>query len=62
MHIIYSSDLYDALFLVMDLEFRKERTMLDSVLAEDVLVMPCKAMLKACAMSLPVREKQSCYF
>jgi protein arginine N-methyltransferase 7 len=40
----------------MDLEFRKERTMLDSVLAEDVLVMPCKAMLKACAMSLPVRK------
>ncbi|KAJ6942794.1 protein arginine N-methyltransferase 1.6 [Populus alba x Populus x berolinensis] len=33
--------------------FRKERTMLDSVLAEDVLVMPCKATLKACAMSLP---------
>ncbi|CAK7356387.1 unnamed protein product [Dovyalis caffra] len=34
-------------------ELKKERTMLDCVLAEDVVVMPCKAILKACAMSLP---------
>ncbi|KAJ0047970.1 hypothetical protein Pint_15875 [Pistacia integerrima] len=32
---------------------RKERTMLDPVLSDDVLIMPCKGILKACAMSLP---------
>nr|POF07713.1 protein arginine n-methyltransferase 1.6 [Quercus suber] len=31
----------------------QERTLLDSVLSKDVLVMPCKGLLKACAMSLP---------
>lgn len=28
--------------------------MLDSVLSEDVVIMPCKGILRACAMSLPV--------
>ncbi|KAK6935186.1 hypothetical protein RJ641_035341 [Dillenia turbinata] len=32
---------------------RKDRTMLDPILSKDVLVMPCKGLLKACAMSLP---------
>ncbi|KAL5697263.1 type III protein arginine methyltransferase [Ranunculus cassubicifolius] len=36
-----------------NLRFWKERTMLDSVLSEDVVIMPYKGLLKACAMSLP---------
>nr|XP_023870518.1 protein arginine N-methyltransferase 1.6-like [Quercus suber] len=36
-----------------NLRFWKERSLLDSVLSKDVLVMPCKGLLKACAMSLP---------
>ncbi|XXG75868.1 hypothetical protein AAC387_Pa08g0347 [Persea americana] len=36
-----------------NLRFWKERTKLDSVLSEDALIMPCKGILKACAMSLP---------
>lgn len=28
--------------------------MLDPVLSDDVLIMPCKGILKGCAMSLPV--------
>ncbi|XP_058085207.1 protein arginine N-methyltransferase 7 isoform X2 [Magnolia sinica] len=36
-----------------NLRFWKERTMLDSILSEDVLIMPCRGILKACAMSLP---------
>jgi hypothetical protein len=36
------------------LGLRKERTLLDSVLSKDVMIMPCKGILKACAMSLPV--------
>lgn len=31
--------------------------MLDSMLSEDVRIMPCKGILKACAMSLPVSCK-----
>ncbi|CAK7356390.1 unnamed protein product [Dovyalis caffra] len=55
-----SKYLYDALFLVMDSDFRKERTKLNCVLAEDAVVMPCKAILKACAMSLPDLWKSRC--
>ncbi|XP_028070567.1 protein arginine N-methyltransferase 1.6-like [Camellia sinensis] len=33
--------------------FWKERTTLDPVLSNDALIMPCKGILKACAMSLP---------
>ncbi|KAM7494081.1 hypothetical protein LguiB_028690 [Lonicera macranthoides] len=36
-----------------NLRFWKERTMVDSILSEDMLIMPCKGILKACAMSLP---------
>ncbi|GMY30018.1 protein arginine N-methyltransferase 1.6 [Fagus crenata] len=36
-----------------NLRFWKERTLLDSVLSKDVMIMPCKGILKACAMSLP---------
>ncbi|KAG7016890.1 Protein arginine N-methyltransferase 1.6 [Cucurbita argyrosperma subsp. argyrosperma] len=32
---------------------RKERTMLDSVLSDDALIMPSKGILRACFMSLP---------
>ncbi|KAI3727461.1 hypothetical protein L6452_16075 [Arctium lappa] len=36
-----------------NLQFWSKRTMLDSILSEDVCIMPCKGILKACAMSLP---------
>ncbi|KMZ57483.1 putative Protein arginine n-methyltransferase [Zostera marina] len=36
-----------------NLRFWKERTLLDPLLSEDVRIMPCKGILKACAMSLP---------
>lgn len=39
---------------------RKERTILAPVLSEDVLIMPCKGILKACAMSLPVSWCYTC--
>ncbi|KAL2472030.1 Protein arginine N-methyltransferase 1.6 [Abeliophyllum distichum] len=35
------------------MRFWKDRTSLDSFLSEDVLVMPCKGILRACAMYLP---------
>lgn len=36
-----------------NLRFWSERTKLNSILSEDVLIMPCKGILRACAMSLP---------
>ncbi|KAG8495933.1 hypothetical protein CXB51_007501 [Gossypium anomalum] len=36
-----------------NLRFWKDRTLLDPVLSEGALIMPCKGILKACAMSLP---------
>ncbi|CAN0842233.1 Protein arginine N-methyltransferase 1.6 [Linum grandiflorum] len=36
-----------------NLRFWKDRTILDPFLAEDATILPCKALLKACAMSLP---------
>ncbi|KAJ8543543.1 hypothetical protein K7X08_006066 [Anisodus acutangulus] len=35
------------------LRFWKERSLLDSILSEGAVIMPCKGLLKACAMSLP---------
>lgn len=43
----------DGMLPWQNLRFWKERTELDPVLSEDVLIMPCKGILKACAMSLP---------
>ncbi|KAJ4837166.1 hypothetical protein Tsubulata_036484 [Turnera subulata] len=43
----------DGMLPWQNLRFWKDRTMLDSVLSEDVIIMPCKAKLRACAMSLP---------
>ncbi|KAF5180220.1 arginine N-methyltransferase [Thalictrum thalictroides] len=43
------------------LRFWKARTMLDSVLSEDAIIMPCKGILKACAMSLPDLWKSRSY-
>ncbi|KAF6140418.1 hypothetical protein GIB67_013187 [Kingdonia uniflora] len=43
-----------------NLRFWKERTMLHSVLSDDVLIMPCKGILKACAMSLPDLWRSRC--
>lgn len=34
--------------------FRNARTLFASMLSEDALIMPCKGVLKLCAMSLPV--------
>ncbi|KAL6556908.1 Protein arginine N-methyltransferase 7 [Orobanche hederae] len=36
-----------------NLRFWKERTLLGSILSKDVLVMPCRGLLKACAVYLP---------
>ncbi|WOG90343.1 hypothetical protein DCAR_0209586 [Daucus carota subsp. sativus] len=36
-----------------NLRFWSERTKFNSILSEDVLIMPCKGILRACAMSLP---------
>ncbi|MQM09764.1 hypothetical protein Taro_042640 [Colocasia esculenta] len=36
------------------LRFWKERSLLNSILSKDVLIMPCKGVLKACAMYLPI--------
>ncbi|XP_006366742.1 protein arginine N-methyltransferase 1.6 isoform X3 [Solanum tuberosum] len=36
-----------------NLRFWKDRSLLDSVLSEGAVIMPCKGLLKACAMSLP---------
>lgn len=44
-----------------NLRFWKERTLLDSILAEDVFIMPCKGILKACALSLPNLWRSRCY-
>lgn len=35
--------------------------MLDPVLSEDALIMPCKAILKACALSIPVSSVPTHY-
>ncbi|OVA13413.1 Protein arginine N-methyltransferase [Macleaya cordata] len=43
-----------------NLRFWKERTILDAVLSKDVWIMPCKGILKACAMSLPDLWKSRC--
>lgn len=40
--------------LMYSYAFRSERTKLNSILSEDVVIMPCKGILRACAMSLPV--------
>ncbi|XP_069154856.1 protein arginine N-methyltransferase 1.6 isoform X6 [Solanum lycopersicum] len=36
-----------------NLRFWKDRSLLDSILSEGAVIMPCKGLLKACAMSLP---------
>ncbi|KAL6986025.1 Protein arginine N-methyltransferase 7 [Sarracenia purpurea var. burkii] len=43
----------DSMLPWQNLRFWKERTTLDPVLSNDALIMPCKGILKACAMSLP---------
>lgn len=43
----------DGMLPWQNLRFWKERTQLDSVLSGNALIMPCKGILKACAMSLP---------
>ncbi|BFG31388.1 hypothetical protein CerSpe_176620 [Prunus speciosa] len=43
----------DGMLPWQNLRFWNERTMLDSVLSQDALILPCKAILKACAVSVP---------
>lgn len=43
-----------------NLRFWKERTMLDAVLSSDAVIMPCKAILRVCAMSLPDLWRSRC--
>ncbi|KAA8522229.1 hypothetical protein F0562_012902 [Nyssa sinensis] len=43
-----------------NLRFWKERTMLDPILSDDAVIMPCKGILKACAMSLPDLWRSRC--
>ncbi|KAK6137578.1 hypothetical protein DH2020_028682 [Rehmannia glutinosa] len=43
----------DSVLPWQNLRFWKERTSLDSILSKDVLIMPCKGLLKACAVYLP---------
>ncbi|KAL7160391.1 hypothetical protein ABFS83_01G091800 [Erythranthe nasuta] len=43
-----------------NLRFWKERTLLDSILSKDVLIMPCKGLLKVCAMYLPNLWRSRC--
>ncbi|XP_057787065.1 protein arginine N-methyltransferase 1.6 isoform X2 [Salvia miltiorrhiza] len=43
-----------------NLRFWKERTLLDPVLSKDVLIMPCRGLLKACAVYLPDLWKSRC--
>ncbi|KAJ8768986.1 hypothetical protein K2173_023981 [Erythroxylum novogranatense] len=50
----------DGMLPWQNLRFWKERTILDSVLANGAVVIPCKAILRACAMSLPDLWKSRC--
>ncbi|CAL9029404.1 unnamed protein product [Prunus brigantina] len=43
----------DGMLPWQNLRLWNERTMLDSVLSQDALILPCKAILKACALSVP---------
>ncbi|XP_073052071.1 protein arginine N-methyltransferase 1.6 isoform X2 [Primulina eburnea] len=43
-----------------NLRFWKDRTILDSILSTDVLIMPCRGLLKACAMYLPDLWQSRC--
>ncbi|VFQ87921.1 unnamed protein product [Cuscuta campestris] len=43
----------DGLLPWQNLRFWKERTMMEPLLSKDVVIMPCKGLLKACAMHLP---------
>ncbi|KAK9148207.1 hypothetical protein Scep_006964 [Stephania cephalantha] len=54
---------YGPSFLNLRLVFclcRKERTMFDSVLSQDVSIVPCRGILRACAMSLPDLWRSRC--
>ncbi|XP_043715950.1 protein arginine N-methyltransferase 7 [Telopea speciosissima] len=43
----------EAMLPWQNLRFWKERTMIDSVLSKDARIIPCKGILRGCAMSLP---------
>ncbi|KAL0312911.1 UNVERIFIED_CONTAM: protein arginine N-methyltransferase 1.6 [Sesamum radiatum] len=44
----------DSVLPWQNLRFWKDRTLLDSVLSKDALIMPCRGLLRACAMYLPI--------
>ncbi|XP_020595107.1 protein arginine N-methyltransferase 7-like, partial [Phalaenopsis equestris] len=43
-----------------NLRFWKERSILDPILSKDAIVLPCKGILKVCAMHLPDIWKSRC--
>ncbi|GAB2216929.1 hypothetical protein Droror1_Dr00000080 [Drosera rotundifolia] len=43
-----------------NLRFWKERTLLDEILADDAQILPCKGLLRVCAMSLPDLWRSRC--
>lgn len=51
---LFSRDLLISICADLDIVCRKQRSLLDSILSEDAIIIPCKGLLKACAMSLPV--------
>ncbi|KAL0395237.1 UNVERIFIED_CONTAM: protein arginine N-methyltransferase 1.6 [Sesamum latifolium] len=50
----------DSVLPWQNLRFWKDRTLLDSVLSKDVLIMPCRGLLRACAMYLPDLWRSRC--
>ncbi|KAL0329551.1 UNVERIFIED_CONTAM: protein arginine N-methyltransferase 7 [Sesamum radiatum] len=44
----------DSVLPWQNLRFWKDRSLLDSILSKDVLIMPCRGLLRACAMYLPI--------
>ncbi|XP_011081252.1 protein arginine N-methyltransferase 1.6 [Sesamum indicum] len=50
----------DSVLPWQNLRFWKDRTLLDSVLSKDVLIMPCRGLLRVCAMYLPDLWRSRC--
>lgn len=50
----FSWDFLIGIYADPDVVRRKQRSLLDSILSEGAVIIPCKGLLKACAMSLPV--------
>ncbi|KAG4378969.1 hypothetical protein GLYMA_17G141300v4 [Glycine max] len=51
---------HDGMLPWQNLRFWKDRTTLSDILSEDALIIPCKGILRACAVSLPDLWKSRC--